>query len=205
MVFGSVLNSYPEFNIAGRNIVVENSVFGGSVAGFIAQGVIPIIIFIVVLWSALSGGKVYEHFTKGALKGLRITIELLPTLIGLLVGVGVLRASGILDALCSVIGRITELVGFPAEVVPVAVIKIFSSSAATGLMLDIFKSSGADSYEGMLAALILSSTETLMYTISIYYMSVRVTRTRWTIAGALISMAAGIAGSVLVLNFVTKM
>ena len=72
-------------------------------------------------------------------------------------------------------------------------------------MLDIFKNNGADSYEGLLAALILSSTETLMYTISIYYMSVKVTKTRWTVAGALISMAAGIAGSVLVLQFVTKM
>lgn len=174
-------------------------------AGFIAQGIIPIIIFIVVLWATVSGEKVYEHFTKGALKGLRITVELLPTLIGLLVGVGVLRASGALDALCSVIGRVTEVVGFPAQVVPVAIVKIFSSSAATGLMLDIFRSSGADSYEGLLAALILSSTETLMYTISIYYMSVRVTKTRWTIAGALFGMAAGIAGSVLVLRFVTKM
>lgn len=174
-------------------------------AGLIAQGIIPIIIFIVVLWATVSGGKVYEHFTRGALKGLRITAELLPTLIGLLVGVGVLRASGVLDAVCSAIGKVTEAAGFPAVVVPVAFIKIFSSSAATGLMLDIFRSSGADSYEGLLAALILSSTETLMYTISIYYMSVKVTRTRWTIAGALISMSAGIAGSVLVLRFVTKM
>lgn len=171
----------------------------------IAQGIIPIIIFIVVLWSALSGDKVYEHFTRGALKGLRITAELLPTLIGLLVAVGVLRASGAIDALCSLVGGLTDKVGFPAQVVPVAFVKIFSSSAATGLMLDIFKNNGADSYEGLLAALILSSTETLIYTISVYYMSVKVTRTRWTVAGALISMAAGIAGSVLVLQFVTKM
>lgn len=61
-------------------------------------------------------------------------------------------------------------------------------------MLDIFRSCGVDSYEGLLAALILSSTETLMYTISIYYMSVKVTGTRWTVAGALFSMAAGIVG-----------
>ena len=143
--------------------------------------------------------------TKGAFKGLRIAAELLPTLIGLLVGVGVLRASGAIEAFCNIVGRGTQYIGFPAQVVPVAVIKIFSSSAATGLMLDIFKSCGVDSYEGLLAALILSSTETLMYTISIYYMSVKVTKTGWTVAGALFSMAAGIAGSVLVLHFVTKM
>ncbi|CDD64317.1 putative uncharacterized protein [Firmicutes bacterium CAG:882] len=174
-------------------------------AEILAQGVIPIIIFVVILWSAVSGDKVYEHFTRGALKGLKITAELLPTLIGLLAAVGVLRASGVIDALCSLAGGLTDKVGFPAQVVPVAFVKIFSSSAATGLMLDIFKNYGADSYEGLLAALILSSTETLMYTISIYYMSVKVTKTRWTVAGAFISMAAGIAGSIFVLQFVTKM
>ena len=156
----------------------------------VAQGIIPMIIFVVVLWALISGGKVYENFTKGALRGLRISAELLPTLIGLLVGVGVLRASGALDAFCGIVGRGTRYIGFPAQVVPVAVIKIFSSSAATGLMLDIFRSCGVDS---------------LMYTISIYYMSVKVTGTRWTVAGALFSMAAGIVGSVLVLGFVTKM
>lgn len=171
----------------------------------VAQGIIPIIIFVVVLWALISGGKVYEHFTKGAFKGLRIAAELLPTLIGLLVGVGVLRASGAIDAFCDIIGRGTQYIGFPAQVVPVAVVKIFSSSAATGLMLDIFKSCGVDSYEGLLAALILSSTETLMYTISVYYMSIKVTRTRWTVAGALFSMLMGIVGSVLVMFFVTKM
>ena len=167
----------------------------------VAQGIIPMIIFVVVLWALISGGRVYENFTKGALRGLRISAELLPTLIGLLVGVGVLRASGALDAFCGIVGRGTRYIGFPAQVVPVAVIKIFSSSAATGLMLDIFRSCGV----GLLAALILSSTETLMYTISIYYMSVKVTGTRWTVAGALFAMAAGIVGSVLVLGFVTKM
>ena len=73
-------------------------------AEILAQGVIPIIIFVVILWSAVSGDKVYEHFTRGALKGLKITAELLPTLIGLLAAVGVLRPSGVIDALCSVAG-----------------------------------------------------------------------------------------------------
>lgn len=171
----------------------------------IAQGIVPLIVFVVILLSVVSGKKSYEHFTKGAKKGLKITVELLPTLVGLLVGVGVFRASGILELICTYIGKYTSAIGFPAEVVPVAVIKIFSSSAATGLMLDIFRTRGVDSYPAQLAALILSSTETIMYTVSIYYMAVKVTKTRWTIPGALFSMLAGIAGSVLVLNFVTKM
>ena len=88
----------------------------------VAQGIIPMIIFAVVLWALISRGKVYEDFTKGALKGIRISAELLPTLIGLLVGVGVLRASGALDAFCGIVGRGTRYIGFPAQVVPVAVV-----------------------------------------------------------------------------------
>ena len=171
----------------------------------IAQGIVPLIIFVVILSSVVSGKKAYEHFTTGAKKGLKITAELVPTLVGLLVGVGAFRASGILELMCGWIEKYTSAIGFPAEVVPVALIKIFSSSAATGLMLDIFRTKGADSYPAQLASLILSSTETIMYTVSIYYMAVKVTKTRWTIPGALFSMLAGIAGSVLILNFVTKM
>lgn len=163
----------------------------------IAQGIIPLIVFTVVLAAVVSGQKVYEHFAKGAAKGLKITAELIPTLIGLMVGVGALRASGILEAFCGLIGNAAAKLGIPASVIPVAVIKVFSSSAATGLMLDIFRTEGADSWAGGLAALILSSTETLMYTISIYFMAVKVTKTRWSIPGAIVSMLAGIAGSVI--------
>lgn len=85
-------------------------------AGVVTQGIIPIIIFVVVLWAVMSGDKVYEHFTKGAFKGLRIAAELLPTLIGLLVGVGVLRASGAIEAFCNIVGRGTQYIGFPAQV-----------------------------------------------------------------------------------------
>lgn len=168
---------------------------GWYMVEIIAQGIIPLIVFLVVLAGTLSDRKSYEHFTKGAVKGLKITADLVPTLIGLLVGVGALRASGILDAFCGWLGSFTEKIGIPPSVVPVAVVKIFSSSAATGLMLDIFKTNGVDSAAGQLAALILSSTETLMYTVSIYYMAVKITKTRWTIPGALFSMLAGVIAS----------
>ena len=82
--------------------------------------------------------------------------------------------------------------GFPTELIPVAVVKMFSSSAATGLLLDIYKTHGADSMLGRAASVMLSSTETIFYTMSVYFMSVKVKKTRYTLPGALFATTAGI-------------
>ena len=77
---------------------------------------------------------------------------------------------------------------------------MFSSSAATGLLLDIYKTYGRDSILGQIASVMLSSTETIFYTMSIYYMTVKVTKTRWTLAGALIATMAGVIASVILVG-----
>jgi len=80
--------------------------------------------------------------------------------------------------------------------VPLAFVRLFSSSAATGLVLDIFKTCGTDSRTGLIASIMMSCTETLFYTMSVYYLAAKVSKTRHTLAGALIATAAGIAMSV---------
>ena len=120
----------------------------------------------------------------------------MPTLIGLMVAVGVLRASGFLSFLGGLLAPLTEAVGLPGEILPLLVVKLFSSSAATGLVLDIFKTSGPDSYVGMITSILLSCTETLFYTMSVYYLAAKVTKTRYTIAGALWSTLVGLIMSV---------
>ncbi len=121
----------------------------------------------------------------------------MPTLIGLMVAVGVLRASGFLEFISGGLAVVTEKIGFPAELLPVSVVKMFSSSAATGLLLDIYKQYGTDSFLGLASSLILSSTETIFYTMSIYFMTARVTKTRYTLAGALLATVGGMAVSIL--------
>ena len=138
---------------------------------------------------------VYDEFVKGAKDGLEITFRILPTLVGLMTAVGVLRASGLLDVLADGISFLTDAVHFPAPLVPLGVLKLFSSSAATGLLLDIYQNYGCDSLIGKAASLMLSSTETVFYTMSVYFMSVKVTKTRWTLAGALLCSVTGIAAS----------
>lgn len=124
--------------------------------------VIPILIFFIVGYGFVSKVKVYETFLKGAKDGLKIVIDIVPTLIGLLVAVGMLRASGFFEMLGGLLGPAAAAVGLPAQLMPLLVVKLFSSSAATGLVLDIFRTSGPDSYAGMLTSILMSCTDTML-------------------------------------------
>lgn len=158
---------------------------------------IPLIIFFVVGYGMVSGLKVYETFLKGAKDGLRVVVDIMPTLVGLMVAVGILRASGFFDLLGKLLGPITEGFGLPAQLVPLLIVKMFSSSAATGLVLDIFKTSGPDSYVGMLTSILMSCTETIFYTMSVYFLAAKVTKTRFTLSGALLSTLVGTVASII--------
>jgi spore maturation protein B len=151
---------------------------------------------VIVAYGLLRYQRVYEDFLDGAKKGVRTVVEIMPTLIGLMVAVGILRASGFLDFLSDLLGRVLSFGHFPAELVPLALVKLFSSSAATGLLLDLYKQHGTDSMIGLAASIMLSSTETVFYTMSIYFMSVKVKKTRYTLAGALLASLAGILASI---------
>ena len=120
----------------------------------------------------------------------------MPTLIGLMVAVGILRASGFLDYIGELLGMVTGAFGFPGELMPLTIVKMFSSSAATGLLLDIYKEFGTDSHIGLIASISMACTETIFYTMSVYFMTAKVTKTRYTLAGALIATVAGLAASV---------
>ncbi len=159
-----------------------------NVLSHISDIIIPLLLFYIVGYGVVSRVKVYEAFLTGAKEGLKVVVDIMPTLVGLLVAVGVLRASGFLDFLAGL--------GIPAAVVPVMLIKLFSGSAATGLVLDVFRTYGPDSYIGTLVSILMSCTETCFYTMSVYYLAAKVTRTRYTLPGALLSWAASAVMSV---------
>ena len=165
-----------------------------SVITEISNMIIPTFIFYVVAMGIAQKRDIYKCFVKGAADGVRTVVDIIPTLIGLMVAVGVIRASGFLEFLGKIVGMFTG--EFPQELISLFLIKIFSSSAATGIAIDIFKEFGTDSYVGLVASLTLSSTETVFYTMSVYFMSIKVTKTRWTLAGALFATATGIGASI---------
>lgn len=164
---------------------------------YMADFIIPMVILGIVSYGVMMRVDVYHTFIKGAKSGFFTVIKIMPTLIGLMVAVGILRASGFLEFLSGMIGRFSELIGFPGELVPLTVVKMFSSSAATGLLLDVFKEYGTDSRIGLIASVSMCCTETIFYTMSVYYMTAKVTRTRYTLGGAMFATFAGLIASVI--------
>lgn len=165
---------------------------------YVSSYIIPFIFFIVIGYGLLCKAEIYDEFVKGAKDGLKVTVDIVPTLVGLMVAIGILRASGALDMLSSLIQPLVEKLMFPAQLVPLVIIKMFSSSAATSLLLDIFKEFGPDSFVGRLASIIMSCTETIFYTMSVYFMVAGVRKTRYTLAGALVATFAGVVGSTII-------
>ena len=159
---------------------------------------IPFLLFYVVGYGLLSKRDIYSDFLEGAKEGLKTVKGLVPVLVGLMTAVGVLRASGFLDFLGEILGKATSAAGIPPQIVPLGIVRMFSSSAAT----DIFKEFGTDSPVGLMAGLMLSSTESVFYCMSVYFGSVGIQKTRYTLAGALVATLAGMAASVWIVTCV---
>lgn len=171
---------------------------------FLSEAMVPLVIFYIVGFGILSKRPVFDDFMNGAKDGIRTVIGIMPTLIGLMTAVGVLRASGFLDFLGELLKRPAGFLMLPAPVVPVILVRLISNSAATGLVLDIFKEYGTDSYVGMLTSILMSCTETVFYCLAVYFGSVKIKRTRYTMGGALAATAAGVAASVILSRFLMK-
>lgn len=165
---------------------------------YISDFIIPFTIFYIVGFGMLMKKNVYDSFVTGAKDGMKTVVDIMPTLVGLMVGVGVLRASGFLDFVSEHLAVVAEWLNFPGELIPLSIVRLFSSSAATGLALDVFKEFGTDSYLGLVTSIMMSSTETVFYTMSVYYMTAKIKKTRWTLSGALICTIAGIVASVII-------
>lgn len=173
---------------------------------FISNLMIPLVIMYIVAYGLLAKTDIFDAFLKGATDGLKIVFRILPTLVGLMVAICILRESGFFNVLSVILKPLADLTGFPVAVLPLSIIKMISSSAATGLVLDIFKKFGVDSREGYLAALLMCCSETIFYTISVYFQATKdengkgVTNGRWLLFGALLSAFAGMAASLILTN-----
>ncbi|MBR1740438.1 MAG: spore maturation protein [Lachnospiraceae bacterium] len=180
-----------------------------NIISFLSNLMIPLLLFLIVGYGLANKVNIFDAFVKGAADGMKVVFGVLPTLIGLLVAIGLLRQSGFLEAVSKLLKPVAETTGFPAVLLPLALIKMVSSSAATGLLTDIFKEYGTDSYTGYLAGLLMCCSETIFYTISVYFMATKderhhaVTDGRWMLFGALLSTFAGTAASVVLAKALT--
>jgi len=146
----------------------------------------------ILMYAISKRVAIYDNFIVGAKDGFQTVFSIAPTIIGLMVAVGMLRASGALDILSGLISPLTNYIGYPTETVPLTLMRLVSSSASVGLLTDIYDNYGPDSFIGQFTSIMMSSTETVFYTMSIYFMAIKVTKTRFTLAGALIANFSGV-------------
>ena len=158
---------------------------------FISQISLPLIILIIITYGVLEKNDIFDTFIKGAKEGMKIVINLFPTLLGIFLAIGALRSSGLIEQIIIQITPILEKINIPPQIMPLAILRPISGSASMGIATDIMKTNGVDSQIGIMASIIMGSTETTFYTIAVYTGSVGIKKTR----GILIaSLAADIAG-----------
>lgn len=163
---------------------------------------IPAIFLIILSAGMYKDIKVYDVFVEGAKEGINTVLRIIPPLVGLMVAVGVFRASGALDLLVYAAKPVTELLKIPSECVPLVFLRPISGSASLALVSDIFKANGPDSFVGRVASTLMGSTETIFYTLTVYFGSVGIKNIRYTLIAALAADFAGVIASVWICSLV---
>lgn len=169
-----------------------------QIVNYLSAAAIPIIILIIIYYGIKEKQKVFDLFLEGSTEGMKIVVSLFPTLIGIFLAVGALRASGILDFIIGIISPVTDLLKIPSQILPLAMLRPISGSASMGVAVDIMKQYGVDTTLGKITSVIMGSTETTFYTIAIYTACVKVKKIRFVLAAALLADLAGMIGSVII-------
>lgn len=151
----------------------------------ISDVVIPVLVLFVLVWGIYKRVDIMDAFTEGARENLKIAAELLPTLCLLMLAVGMLKASGAVEALTKLAAPLTEKIGFPADCLPLALLRPVSGSGALSILEGILREKGADSFSGRVASVLMGSTETTFYTVAVYFAATRVKKTRHALTSAL--------------------
>ncbi|MXY24852.1 MAG: spore maturation protein [Acidobacteria bacterium] len=171
-----------------------------AIRGITSFWMLPAIVAAFVLYGWVRRVRVYDALVEGARQGFDVALRIIPYLVAILVAVGMFRAAGGIDALVGVLGPITGLVGLPAEVLPVALLRPLSGSGALGVASETLTAYGPDSLIGYLASTIYGSTETTFYTLAVYFGAIGVRQTRHTLPACLLADAAGILAATAIVN-----
>lgn len=174
-------------------------IFGQSLSPWI----LPLLMVGFLVFGMIRGVRIYEAFIEGAKDGFQVALLIIPYLVAILVAVGMLRASGALEAVVAVLGGITGSFGLPAEALPMALMRPLSGSGAYGILASIINDPaiGPDSYTGYLVSTLQGSTETTFYVMAVYFGAVQVRRIRHALAAGLTADVAGIIFAILACSF----
>lgn len=167
---------------------------------YLSKSIIPIIFLIIVTYGMFKGRKVYEWFIEGAKDGLGVVIRIFPYLLAMIIAVQIFKEANLLDLLNNLIAPIGNLIGLPKELIPLILIKPLSGSGAVGIFTDVIKSFGPDTKIGLIASVVMGTTETIFYTITVYFGAVKVKKIRHTLWAAVFADITAIIMAILSVN-----
>lgn len=162
--------------------------------------VIPIVVLFIIFYGLIKNVEIYDVFLTGVKEGLGMAFKIFPTMFAMVIGVDVLIKSNIIYDITAFIAPVLNFLKFPAELVPMALMRPVSGSSSLVLMNEIFRVHGPDSYLGRIASVIQGSTDTTIYILSLYFSSIGVKKIRYSLIVGLIADSMAIILSVLVVN-----
>lgn len=168
----------------------------------ISKWTIPLLLLLILGTAAVKKVKVYEVFIDGAKEGFQVAIRIIPYLVAILAAIALFRTSGAMDMLITILTPFTQWIGFPAEVLPAALMRPFSGSGTLGIITELMKSHTPDSFIGCLSSTIYGCTETTFYVLAVYFGAVGIRQTRFAVAAGLFADGVGILASLFICRLI---
>ena len=162
------------------------------------MGAIPAIILIILTYGAIKKVKVYESFVEGAKGAFQVALRIIPFLVAILVAVGMLRAAGAIEMLSKLLGPVLQKIGFPVEILPLAIMRPLSGGGSLGIVSELIKTHGPDSFLGRLAASSYGSTETTFYVLAVYFGSVSIKKYRHAVISGLVADIVSLIAAIII-------
>lgn len=170
----------------------------------ISIGIIPFMLLIILIHGYVKGVDIYSAFIEGAKEGVKTTFRIVPYLIAIFIAVGIFRGSNALDMLTDLLNPLTGFLGIPKEILPLIILRPISGSGALGVVRDIISNYGVDSFPAIVASVMMGSSETIFYTITLYFGSIGVEDYRHTLKAALLSYGISIFITIFICGILYK-
>ncbi len=168
----------------------------------VSKWAIPVFLLLIPIYGAVRKVKVYECFVEGAKEGFQVGVRIIPYLVAILVAVGMLRGAGAIDLLARWLDPVLRLVGIPAEILPLAIMRPLSGSGSLGMVTELVKAHGPDSFIARLAATAYGSTETTFYVLAVYFGAVGIKKARHAVAAGLFADIVSLIAAVFICRIV---
>ena len=167
----------------------------------ISNFIIPLLVLFIVIYALKNKVNIYDEFVKGSQESIKITLEMFPCLLAMILGINLFVNSNFLHSFLSIFDCFFKLINVPSEIIPLAIMRPISGSSSLALLNDLLNSHGPDSYIGRLASVIQGSTETTIYVLTLYFGSVGIKKIKYALWVGLLSDLIGIIAAIFLVNF----